>query len=61
MLLHNIKIKCKEKGLSVAALEREIGVAEKSIFKWDESMPSADKLVRAAQVLGTTAEELLKE
>ena len=61
MVLHNIKAKCKEKGISIAALEREVGVGEKSIFKWNETMPSADKLAAVAKVLGTTSEELLKE
>lgn len=61
MLLHNIKQQCKEKGISIAELERRIGVSNKSVFRWNETIPSADKLARAAQVLGTTVEELLKE
>lgn len=61
MLLHNIKKECEKQNISIAELERRIGVSNKSVFRWDETMPSADKLVRAAQVLGTTAEELLKE
>lgn len=59
-MLHKIRELCREKGISLAELERETGLSEKSIFSWNEVMPSADKLARVAKVLGTTVEELLE-
>ncbi len=59
MLLHNIKEKCKERGLNIAQLERAADIQPNSIYKWDAVMPAADKLARVASVLDTTSEELL--
>lgn len=60
MLLHNIKEKCKEYDISIAQLERMAEIAPSNIYRWDEIMPSADKLARVAYALGTTSEELLR-
>ena len=59
MLLHNIKEKCKERGLNIAQLERAADIQPNSIYKWDAVMPAADKLDRVADVLGTTVKALL--
>lgn len=61
MLLENIKAKCKEKGMSVAQLEREAGITARTIIRWDEVSPSYDKVVNVAKVLGCTVEELIGE
>lgn len=61
MLLHKIQTLCKEKNVALTNVERLAGLSANSIYRWDESMPSADKLVKVARILGTTAEELLKE
>lgn len=59
MLLHNIKEKCKEAGMSLKELEQAANLSPNSIFRWADSMPAADKLARVASVLDTTSEELL--
>lgn len=60
MLLHNIKEKCKEAGMSLKDLERAANLSPNSIFRWADSMPAADKLARVASVLGTSSEDLLR-
>ena len=59
-MLHKIKELCKEQGITLAELERRVGIASKSIFRWDERIPAVDKVIRVARILDTTVEELCK-
>lgn len=56
-----IKQLAKARNISIYRLERETRVGINVINRWDESIPSADKLLKVAKYLGTTVEELLKE
>lgn len=60
-MLHKIKELCREQGITVAELERLAEITPKTVTKWDETMPAADKLARVARVLHTTVEELLQD
>lgn len=60
-MLHKIKELCREQGITVAELERLAGLNQRTMAKWDETMPAADKLARVARVLHTTVEALLQE
>ena len=59
-MVHKIKELCKKKGISLAELERQVGVSNKGIYRWDEQSPSVDRVYRAAKVLGVTVEELIE-
>jgi transcriptional regulator with XRE-family HTH domain len=61
MMLKNILDKCQEKKITIAELERQAGLKQRTIYKWDESKPSVDKVLAVANVLGVTVEELSKE
>jgi transcriptional regulator with XRE-family HTH domain len=61
MLVHNIKTRCKEQNLSLSELEEKAGLGTRTIYRWDDSLPSADKLIRVAKILNTTAEELMAQ
>ena len=56
-----IKQICDEKGVSVASVERDAGLTNGSISKWNNSKPIAESLHSVAKVLGTTVEDLLEE
>ena len=61
---HKIKTIAKEKGLSIAELERAADLRPGTISNWGEPrncMPAADKLYRVAKVLETTVEALLED
>lgn len=58
-MVNKIKEKCKERGLSLAELERRADV--NFVRRWDISRPSVDKAYRVAKVLGTTVEALLED
>ena len=59
-MVHNIKRKCKEKGIRLSDLEKQIGIAPKGIYRWDKQDPSVTKVYKAAKLLGTTVEELIE-
>ncbi len=59
-MLERIAELCREKKISILELERRAGLKNRTIYKWDQSMPSADKVKSVADVLGTTMEELLR-
>jgi transcriptional regulator with XRE-family HTH domain len=58
-LLERIKILAAEKGVSLAKMERECGFSKNSVMKWDKSIPSGEKLLRAARYFGVSADYLL--
>lgn len=58
-ILDNVSALCKERGLSIAALEDGAGLTPKSIGKWNKSLPSVDKAAKAAAFLGVPISRLL--
>ncbi|WP_347005681.1 helix-turn-helix domain-containing protein [Enterococcus avium] len=61
MIYTRIKSFLSQKGISVNKLETELELSNGSISKWNDSVPSADKLAKVAKYLGTTVEELLED
>lgn len=59
-MLERIEALCREKHISILELERLAGLKQRTVYKWDRSMPSADKVKAVADVLETTVEELLQ-
>ncbi|MCM1305426.1 MAG: helix-turn-helix domain-containing protein [Butyrivibrio sp.] len=69
-LVSRIKEKCTEKGTTIKKLEREIGLGNGTISRWDTSIPSYDKVIKVADFLqvsfywlifGKEAEDLTPE
>ncbi len=58
-LLERIKTLAKQNGLNIKALEQSAGLGNGTIRRWDNSPPSADKLLKIAYTLNTTCEFLL--
>ncbi len=44
-----IKKLCKEKGISIYSLEKELNLSTGSICKWEKSVPRADTLQKIAK------------
>lgn len=63
MLYENIKRLCAEKGISIWALEKEIGIGNGVIGKWGikGSSPRLETVKAVADYFGCTVDELLKE
>jgi len=58
-LTERIKTIATENGHTFASLERELGFAQGSIRKWDTSIPSAEKLLKVAELLHVNIDWLL--
>lgn len=59
MLYDLIKDKAKEKGLSIAELERQMDFANGTIRKWDNAEASFFRVVKVAFYLGIPFDELI--
>ena len=58
-MYERIKVECGKKGISVSALESELGFPRSSICKWDKNIPSILKVKQVADRLGITLDELV--
>ncbi len=57
----NIKDVCLDKGITVAQLERDLGLERSIIYKWQKVEPGAKKLAIVAEYLGVPIERLHKD
>ena len=58
-LFERIKKTAKERGISLTALSVKSGLGEKTIYKWKEKEPSANRIKAVADVLGVSVDYLL--
>ena len=58
-LYENIKKKCKDRGISIAKLERATKLSVGSISHWRTSDPKVSNVKAVADCLGCTIDELL--
>ena len=61
MVLDNIRRISKERGFTLAEVCRRSDVEYDTLKKWNKVMPNTENLIRVADVLGTTLDELIKE
>lgn len=59
MIYNKIRDICKEKGMSVAAVEKKAGLSRGAISKWNNSTPSAENLNSVAKILKVKIDKLL--
>lgn len=59
LLYDKIKEICKEKGLSVASVEKEAGLSNGVISKWNKSSPTIENLQAVAKVLKVKVDKLI--
>ena len=61
MIYQNIKSIADSQHISIRKIEQETGTTLGSIYHWNDVKPSVDKVVKVANYLGVTVEDLLKE
>ena len=61
MIVEKIRDLCNEKKITIAELERNAGIGNGVIRRWDDQNPRSDKLKLVADELKVTVDELLKE
>ena len=60
MYRDTIKEICKEKGFTVAQVEREAGMAPGTIKNWNRFAPSLTNLVSVSNVLGVSLDYIVQ-
>lgn len=60
MLFDKIKEICKEKGISISSVEKQAGLGNGVISKWNGSSPTVDSLKAVAKVLKVKVDKLLE-
>lgn len=59
MLVERIQSLCKQKGTTLCAVERELGIGNGVIAKWANSSPRVASVKKVADYFGVTVDELL--
>lgn len=57
-LVSRIKESAKSKDLTIGDVEKTCNLGENSIYKWDKSSPSLDKVIRVANTIGVSIDYL---
>ena len=60
MIYQNIKSIADSQKVSIRKIEQDTGITLGSIYHWNDVKPSVDKVVKVANYLGVTVEELLE-
>jgi len=60
MIATRIKELCEDRGISIAEVERSVGLGNGVIRRWDEGNPRIDGLKLVADYLGVTVDALLE-
>lgn len=60
MLVEKIQSLCRQKGTTLCAVERELGIGNGVIAKWANSSPRVGSLKKVADYFGVTVDELLQ-
>ncbi len=58
-LLEKIKYLCDQKNETLASLERKMDFGNGTLRRWDEAIPSGDRLVKVADYFGVSVDYLL--
>ena len=61
VIYDNVKVACKERGLSVQELEKALGFSRSSIYKWNKHSPNIEKVKAVAEYLNKPIEYFLEE
>lgn len=58
-LFERVQGLCRNRNISIAALERECGLGNATIKKWNASVPSGDRLLKVADYFNVSVDYLL--
>lgn len=61
MILQNVLRLCHEKEISVAKLEREIGLGNATISRWGTSSPTVENVRKVADYFDVTVDQLISD
>lgn len=56
----NVKKMADERGVSIYRIERDTGISNGAVARWNEAVPSSANLMKVAKYFGVTVESLLE-
>lgn len=56
LILSKVEDLCKERGITISRLEKECGIGNATIKRWDESIPRSDTLKKVANYFDVSIE-----
>lgn len=60
MFYENVLALCKERGITVSKLEKDIGFGNATVRGWEKSSPRLDSAKAVADYFGVSVDSLLK-
>lgn len=57
--LERVKLLCKEKGVTVSRMEKEIGLSKGAVYKWNTSAPSQQVLKKLSEYFAISVDMLI--
>lgn len=61
MILDKIVLLCEKRGISISRLEKECGLGNATVSRWDNSAPRVDSLKKVADYFGVDIKYFLEE
>lgn len=61
MIYKKISTLCKENKISIARLEKELGIGNGTIGRWEKSSPTVENLKKVADYFGVTVNDLISQ
>lgn len=61
MLYQNIVVLCKGKGISISKLEKEIGLGNGTVGRWEKSSPSVENVKKVADYFEVSVDYLISQ
>lgn len=61
MLYQNIVVLCKGKGISISKLEKETGLGNGTVGRWEKSSPSVENVKKVADYFEVSVDYLISQ
>ena len=61
MIYKNVSELCKKEGISIAKLERDLGIGNGTIGRWGKSAPTIDNIKKVADYFDVKVDELIAD
>lgn len=50
---------CKQRGISISKLEKEVGIGNGTIGRWEKSSPTVESIKKVADYFGVSVDSLI--
>lgn len=61
MIVEKIEILCKKRKINISKLEKECGIGNGTIARWEKSYPRTDNLKKVADYFGVSIEYFIND